>query len=183
MMYKSNFYVLTGGPGAGKTTVLRALQSMGYLCVPEVARTVIREQISFDGEALPWKNTDQYSGLMLAGSVQDYRERQDVSATCFFDRGIPDTLAYNRLTGLDDAEALAAASAYRYNPTVFLFPPWEEIYRTDKERKQDFKQAVDTYHQIAATYKELGYEVMQVPFLSVEGRVDYICSVFICNKA
>ena len=33
--------VLTGGPGAGKTTTLNALAARGFLDVPESARTII----------------------------------------------------------------------------------------------------------------------------------------------
>ncbi len=64
-MQKSNFYVLTGGPGSGKTSVLQELERRGYICIPEVARPIIKEQISINGNALPWKNREKYSELML----------------------------------------------------------------------------------------------------------------------
>ncbi|WP_435102063.1 AAA family ATPase [Arhodomonas sp. AD133] len=35
-------FVITGGPGAGKTTVLATLEERGYHCVPESAREMIR---------------------------------------------------------------------------------------------------------------------------------------------
>ena len=64
----------------------------------------------------------------------------------FFDRGIPDTLAYARLIELDDREYIElAVDKYRYSEQVFILPPWESIYHTDKERKQSFDEAVDTY--------------------------------------
>jgi predicted ATPase len=49
---KSNFFILTGGPGSGKTSVLTALAQKGFLTVPEVARKIIKEQQSISGNAL-----------------------------------------------------------------------------------------------------------------------------------
>ena len=45
-MIKYNFYVITGGPGAGKTSVLENLASKGYGYIPETARQIIRERLS-----------------------------------------------------------------------------------------------------------------------------------------
>ena len=56
MIYKPNFFVITGGPGVGKTTLLEALAKQGFPYVPEVAREIIREQASRNGDALPWAN-------------------------------------------------------------------------------------------------------------------------------
>ena len=49
MIYKPNFFVFTGGPGVGKTTLLRHLQASGERVVEETARAVIREQVEFYG--------------------------------------------------------------------------------------------------------------------------------------
>ena len=76
-MQKSNFYVLTGGPGSGKTSVLQELERRGYICIPEVARPIIKEQISINGNALPWKNREKYSELMLQHSVRDFIQYQN----------------------------------------------------------------------------------------------------------
>jgi predicted ATPase len=45
-MVKKNFYVITGGPGAGKTSVLEYLAAKGYSYVPETARQIIKERLS-----------------------------------------------------------------------------------------------------------------------------------------
>lgn len=174
-MYNLNLYILTGGPGAGKTTVLHELEKRGYLCVAEVAREIIQEQVLTGGDALPWDDALSYAGFMLARSVRDYRNNRHVRAFCFFDRGVPDTIAYARLTGLVlPDEANNVVSECRYNRIVFLFPPWESIYRTDRERKQNFQIAVETCREIERTYENLGYELIRVPLLSPSQRSDFI---------
>lgn len=176
-MQKDNFYVITGGPGVGKTSLLEELKRRGYLYVPEVAREIIKNQMETNGDALPWKNRKSYSDRMLARSVETYKEALPVNTILFFDRGIPDTLAYERLIHLAYNEALEkAVQEYRYNKTAFILPPWKEIYETDTERKQDFKEATDTYHVMRATYEEAGYSLITLPLISVEERADFVLS-------
>ncbi|MDG0872498.1 AAA family ATPase [Paenibacillus thiaminolyticus] len=98
-----------------------------------------------------------------------------LDAYCFFDRGIPDTLAYSCLIHAPVPEELeSAARHYRYNKQVFILPPWEGIYQTDRERVQDFKEAQATYEIMYETYQRLEYELMVVPNLPVEQRVEFV---------
>ena len=174
-MYKPNFFVVTGGPGAGKTTVMEELRLRGAVTVAESGRCIIREQLASGGDALPWRNTRKYSELMLQYAIRDFENHKEAEELCFFDRGIPDVLGYSRLIGLNEWDELrSAASCYRYKKRVFLFPPWREIYCTDEERKQDFELAVETCEEMKRTYGALGYTVTPVPLLSVRERADYM---------
>jgi predicted ATPase len=40
-----NLFILSGGPGAGKTTTLAELEKLGFACAPEVARHIIQQQV------------------------------------------------------------------------------------------------------------------------------------------
>lgn len=175
MTCKPNFIIITGGPGAGKTTLLEQLQQRGYTSVPEVARDIIREQIEQNGNALPWGNIPAYTRLMLSRSIDSYMEHISRNETLFFDRGIPDTLAYAHLTHQPISPDLQnAALSHRYNLLVFILPPWEEIYHTDTERKQSYQEAIDTYNIMYSTYQSLGYTLSVVPKTTPEERADYI---------
>lgn len=174
---ENNFHIFTGGPGVGKTTTLLALQKCGYDHVPEVARQIIREQAEQDGDALPWKDTRKYRDLMLRRSVDAYLsvQRGQTEKPLLFDRGIPDTLAYSFLEHIPVSEQLKTeVFSYRYHPKVFMFPPWEEIYQTDGERKQDFEEALKTYEVMTTTYTKLDYELVVLPKTNVEERVKFI---------
>ena len=63
-----------------------------------------------------------------------------------------------------------------YCRIVFLFPPWEEIYENDTERKQDFNEAVATYHEMVSAYTKFGYDLIEVPKTSVKERAQFIVS-------
>ncbi|MFA4868265.1 MAG: AAA family ATPase [Pedobacter sp.] len=175
MIIKTNFHIITGGPGGGKTTLINELQQKQINGIPEVAREIIKDQLKNNGQALPWKNAKEYSKLMLSHSIRDYVKLLDTKDLYFFDRGIPDTYAYERLMKFDDDENLnLIANKYRYNKAVFILPPWEEIYIMDSERKQDFQLAKETYNMIKDTYERLNYDLIEVPCLAVSERADFI---------
>ncbi|MFH7004390.1 AAA family ATPase [Flavobacterium bizetiae] len=173
-----NTFIITGGPGAGKTTIIEALKHSGYNCVDEVARQIIKEQVLNNGDALPWADQEKYTFLMLERSVATFLKNKDNSSITFFDRGIPDTLSYAHLIKLKIFPKLSEAiTTYRYNPIVFILPPWEEIYQTDSERKQTFAEAIEVYNTLKETYSDCEYQLVEVPKLEVKERIDFILSV------
>jgi len=172
-------FVITGGPGVGKTTLLNALKRQGFSVVMEDARRIIQEQIQTDGEGLPWKNKIYYAQLMLAASLETYQCTVGETSTniVFFDRGILDTICYMKMENIPLTEEMNnLVSAHPYNRNVFILPPWEEIYTTDNERKQTWEEAVLTFDKIKQTYLEYDYEVIEVPKNSVESRCEFVLS-------
>ncbi len=69
---------------------------------------------------------------------------------------------------------LKATQAFRYNRRVFIAPPWQEIFSRDRERKQDFDEAVRTCDALVETYTELGYELVELPRVSVVERANFV---------
>ncbi|WP_298628167.1 AAA family ATPase [uncultured Legionella sp.] len=175
---KTNYFLFTGGPGAGKTTVLDELERQGHLVVAEVARAIIRRQNATGGNATHNGDRVTYTDLMLHDSINDFNRMLSVEDTVFFDRGIPDLYSYtNRFCGGVTSDVLKQASQYRYNPVAFVFPPWQEIYCHDTERKQDFQEAIETYHAVKEGYQACGYQVIDVPQGTVQDRIIFILNV------
>jgi predicted ATPase len=169
------FYIVTGGPGSGKTSLLEALRSRGYSCSVEAGRGIIQDQVSIAGQALPWKDRSLFAELMLSWEMRSYHIAEETTGPVFFDRGIPDVLGYLRLIGLPLPEHLQnAVQKVRYNSSVFIAPPWPEIFSQDRERKQDFNEAIRTYDALAATYEGLGYRLVEIPRIPVEHRATFI---------
>lgn len=170
-----HLFVLTGGPGSGKSTVIDLLQARGCGRTLEAGRGVIQDQIAIGGPALPWADRAAFAELMLAWDMRSHHAACAAPGPVFCDRGVPDVAGYLRLSGLPVPDHVArAAERFRYNRTVFIAPPWAEIFHTDAERKQDFAEAVRTFHAMADTYRAYGYTLLELPRASPEERASFI---------
>jgi predicted ATPase len=173
-MVQKQIYIITGGPGFGKTQLIEELQSSGYLCSDEFARKIIEEQISSGGEVLPWKNPKLFQMEVLKQRISFFESVAD-DTPVFADRGIPDQLAFARYKGFGVPELLIENSEnYRYAQQVFVTPPWQEIYRNDAIRQETFDEAVMIHKQIIETYRDLNYTIIELPLLSSKKRLEFI---------
>ncbi|GAE65822.1 AAA family ATPase [Chryseobacterium indologenes] len=173
----SKLYIMTGGPGAGKTSLLEELEKQGFIIVPEEGRRIIKEQMITHGNALPWMDRRKFAELMFKGSVNAYQEmsKRTANDTVFFDCGILDAIGYMRLEKLPvpkEMEIIACEMAYQKN--VFIFPPWKEIYKNDPERKQTLEGAISTFECMRELYLEYGYNIIEVPKLSIQERAGFV---------
>ncbi|MCA0015203.1 AAA family ATPase [Mesorhizobium sp. B292B1B] len=169
------FIVLTGGPGSGKTTLIEALRQKGFATSVEAGRGIIRDQSAIGGPALPWNDRTLFAELMLSWEMRSYQAAIDQEGPVFFDRGVPDTLGYLRLSGLPvPGHVGLAAKRFRYNPRVFVAPPWPEIFAQDEERKQTLDEAERTYRALVGIYTELGYELVPLPLAPVDARLKFV---------
>jgi predicted ATPase len=173
--HAQRFFVLTGGPGSGKSTVLEAIERRGYARSTEAGRGVIQDQMAISGRALPWDDRGLFAELMLSWDMRSYRIAEQSPGPVFFDRGVVDTIGYLELSGLPVPPHMEnAAETLRYHPRAFIAPPWKEIYEQDRERKQNFEEAVRTYDAVAAAYARHGYELIEIPRDSAEKRAAFI---------
>lgn len=171
----SAMYVMTGGPGSGKTTLIEHLAGEGFSGTVEAGRAIIRDQVAIGGLAVPWRDRTLFAELMLCLEMRSYHEAAERTGPVICDRGIPDVVGYLRLEGLPvPPHVTAAAQALRYRPTVFIAPPWPEIYRQDAERRQDGDTARRTCEAMAATYRALGYTLAELPRASVAERAAFV---------
>ena len=171
-------YVISGGPGAGKTTLLAALRRAGCVGVAEVSRALIQEQVALRSRLVPWLDLGGFAELAQARMVAQYVAASQHAGPVFFDRGLPDLLAYLEVAGQPvPAATRAAVMAYPYQSPIFLAPPWPDIYVNDAERWQTFAEAETLYQALRRTYQALGYPVLDLPKASVAERVAFVQTV------
>lgn len=169
-MLKPNFFLITGGPGVGKTALLEELRRRGERVVEETHRRVIREQAASGGSALPWIDQDAYLARACREDIAIFEAMADVEEPVFFDRGILDSLVDGQAADWMEE----AARTHRYSRTVFVPPPWREIYAQDAERKQSFEDCLAVHAAIGRRLAALGYAPVEVPPGPVEARADFV---------
>lgn len=169
-------FVITGGPGFGKTSIISALEAKGYFCFHEFSRSLIKEQLAVGGDILPWKNLESFSRIVFEMRLKQFEEAPE-NQTCFYDRGIPDVIAYLNKDGIElNSYYTKALEEYNYNNIVFLTPPWKEIFVNDTERMENFNASVEAHQHIKSTYEQLGYTTIDLPKLSIKDRIEFILS-------
>lgn len=178
MSEASNLFVVTGGPGSGKSSLVVALAAQGIATKPETGRAIIREQVASGGRALPWADRQAFAALMLERDCRAYDDARKLSGPVVFDRGVADVVGYLRLCGLPvPPDTGAAAERRRYNMRVLVAPPWPEIFAQDDERKQSAAEAEATYRMMLEVYRELGYELVSLPLAPIADRVAFVRAI------
>ncbi|AVW92090.1 AAA family ATPase [Celeribacter baekdonensis] len=171
------FFVVTGGPGAGKTSLITELARRGFHTIPESGRAIIREEMQSGGNALPWVDPVAYAERMLEQDMHSFSAAQALSGPVIFDRGITDIMGYLTFCGLAVPSHVAAAvKAARYNHRIFLAPYWDEIFTQDTERKQTRAEAEATCAVMRETYAALGYAITVLPRTDIQQRADFVAT-------
>ena len=169
----SRLHILTGAPGAGKTTVLDHVGA-DIRCVGEPAREILAEQRSVGGAGTPDGDPSLFLDLLLRRSIDKYEAAQRWEGPVVFDRGIPDCVAYAVLLGVDPASSVLASQTHRYHSEVLFLEPWEEIYTVDDERTMSFADTLPFHEALVDAYERAGYTIVEVPRDSVEDRAAFV---------
>ena len=173
MDYSDCRYIITGGSGSGKSAIIKGLMKRGFLCYPEVSRKLIREQQECNGDMLPWKDMNSFARECFVRMKQQLIAEK--TAPVFFDRGIPDIIAYLESRKLPVNVDYGSYSLY-YNSTLFLCPPWGDIFVNDRQRPESFEESRIIYTILKRVYQQLNFKIIELPFISVEERIDFILS-------
>lgn len=165
-------YVVTGAPGAGKTTVVEALRVRGFAVVREAATDVITAGQAA-GVDEPWTASDFFDDILRL-QVQRQGEAP-AAAVVLFDRSPICTLALTRYAGQPAPARLVKevdrlVSEGFYERQVLLVRPLGFI-ETTAVRRITVADALSFEAIHEATYREFGFDLVAVAPDTVEHRV------------
>ena len=168
----TNWYVITGGPSTGKTTVINLLTERGYKTTIEHARHYI-DTMKEEGRTVEEIRANKRKFQLGVLDMQIEQEAElSPSDTVFLDRAIPDAMAYYRFLKLEyDKILLDAMKEVAYKKIFILdrLPFVNDYARTEDE------QAQKLIHQlIIEVYQSLEFPVVFVPVISPDERVEFI---------
>lgn len=177
--------VITGGPGTGKTALVRHLEAHGYACFHEIIREMTLEaKNNGDGQEAHTNplafvsDPLAFNKMILEGRIRQYHDAAKMQEPIvFYDRGLPDVIAYmDYFEQAYDAFFKGPCQELRYDSAVVL-PPWREIYKQDHERMERFEQAVELHHYLVDSYKSCGYDVHTLHPGTLEQRAAQLFSI------
>ena len=165
--------VISGAPGTGKTSVINQLSKSGYKCHNEVSREIIAHQLQINGETTPWQDVYKFSEIVINERLKQFKLASNNIE--FYDRGIIDSFAYLFKDNISlKEEWITIAKEYKYFNKVFITPPWEEIYHTDQERKEDFITAKKIHSHLIKAYEAFDYKPIFIPKTTIQERINFI---------
>ncbi|OHX65871.1 AAA family ATPase [Flammeovirga pacifica] len=165
-------YIISGAAGAGKTTLIEALNEKNYPIVSEASRQIISQEQLNSSDGMPWGNIERYSRLVYQKIVDDLIELEEA---CFTDRSLIDVIAYLEYQDRAIPSSLKNFPFDKfYQKKAFVALPWEDIYENDAQRPESYNYHVQLSKKVIATYEKYNFEVIEIPFTSVDRRVDFV---------
>jgi predicted ATPase len=173
-------YVLTGTPGAGKTSILRCLAELGHGVVEEAATDVIARAQAL-GEDEPWTRAS------FVDEIVDLQRRRQLAASAdgagvqVFDRSPVCTHALAGYLGRPVSRALAAEieriTAEEVYERQVLFVRNLGFCEPTSARRISFRESLVFERVHEESYRAFGYELIDIPAGDLAQRVAAVGSV------
>lgn len=170
-------YVLTGGPGAGKTSLLIYLEMLGELTIREASEDLIRYQHAL-GVAAP-RLDPNFEEKVLKLQLSKERNISPNLHRVFLDRGLLDVLGYYQVLDRYPCELMRSVIQRLQQEKVYekiFIIEHQGVIETTSIRIENIEQALYIEKLQAENYKQFGYEVIRIPFDSVQVRTEMILS-------
>jgi predicted ATPase len=161
-------YLLTGGPGSGKSSIILELEIRGEYTAREGAEDIIKRGQA-DGYEKPWEQPDFQKKILNLQLLREGRIPSKLERA-FLDRGIPDGLAY---AGPETPTGKLIKQNTPQYAGVFLI---ENLGSTDtnRVRREDQAAALEVEKKLERIYQDLGYKVHRIGPGTVNQRTDRI---------
>ena len=165
-------FILSGGPGCGKSSVLLELEhTHNCFVVHEAAESIIRLEQAH-GRKYPW----DFQGFQRKIWNLQHKRIQNIplnTPKVFLDRYYVDSIAYSH----DNDAIPELPKDFQKNLDtsipVFFFENLG-FFETEKYRKEDAEYARDLEKRIYENYKHYGYKIIDVAKDTVKNRAQFI---------
>ena len=165
--------VITGGPCSGKTTIIEELRKKGFPILEETAKEIVEKRRDF-----PFTEEEAKIRQNLIFNEQlrkeELAEKQNYE-TLLLDRSIIDGLAYVNLYCNENYKKEFSEKIKNTDyDLILLFEllPFEsEGFRSKNENVEEARKIHDSLYN---SYKGLGYNIIIVPKMSVEERINFV---------
>jgi predicted ATPase len=159
-------FIMTGAPGSGKTSILRALENLGYAVVEEAATDAIAAHHA-RGRREPWEDPRFIDEIVQLQSRRECGRVRRGTAVQVHDRSVVCTLALARWMDYPVTATLREAvtrvtEGGRFDRRAFFVRPLGFCELTPVRRiSYEDSLAFERVHE--TEYRRLGFELVDIP--------------------
>jgi len=165
-------YILTGGPGTGKSSILLALEQRGEYTLAEAATDIIRYQQALRN-LTPWIDTDRFQGDILDLQLRREKNIPTGIERGFIDRGILDGAAYYIKDNKEIPAKLEEEAKKTDYEKIFLIENLGHCLKTGV-RRENLEESLQLEGILEKLYRKHGYEITRIGPGTVEERAQSI---------
>jgi predicted ATPase len=120
---------------AEQEAIKTSLSDVGFSTIQEMGQQIVKDQLEIKGNITPWANPTAFCETVITRSVGAFHQAQDIESPIenlvFFDRSFLNGVSYYQTLKIPDSRKYDhLIDELRYYPTLFMTPPWPEIFCT-----------------------------------------------------
>lgn len=168
----TNWHVITGAPCSGKTTLIELLAEAGFQTAYETARLYFESEMAKGRTSQEIRDSGHSTQMGIFRMQQRLENELSPADMVFLDRGLPDSLTFHRVFGLNPDELLLECFKHRY-ASVFTLDrlPFTREIQLGPEEEQPAR-FIDKWLEL--DYAALGYNVVRVPVFPPQERLAFV---------
>ncbi|MDT7891134.1 MAG: ATP-binding protein [Thermoproteota archaeon] len=164
----ARFYVVSGGPCSGKTTLIKYLESKGFPVLHETARKLVEKGILKKEDFLDKNKRDFIQRVIFKEQI---RAEESVLSYpfVFLDRSVVDGIAYYWIINLEPPREMIEIASKRNYECIFILEQLDK-FEKDEVRYEEPEEAKKVHELIVRAYNMLGYKTIRIPVMPVKDR-------------
>ncbi|TLN00207.1 ATP-binding protein [bacterium] len=169
------WWLITGAPGSGKTTLVSQFAAHGLQTVEDPGRAEFETNLSIGiSPETVRKNYLEFQRKVLQRELAAIQVTE-LNCRTVFDYGIAECLAFMKLSGLYWEDCFINAAARVKFEKIFLLDlvPLDKN-KEDSIRAETIEARIYLHNLINELYETLGYQVIRVPLLPPSERFSWI---------
>lgn len=166
-------FVITGAPGAGKSTLINYLKQKGYNMLPEIYTTTVEKALAEGTDEQLFSDPLEMQCLLIRKQLEAESQlnKKDV---VFLDRSIIDIIVFCKDRAINlPQDVLTMAQTSCYDMAFFLEPLPESLYALQLKMRNKYAlctrdESVKLARLLRNEYEKRGIQCISVPFDTTE---------------